>query len=92
MGNHNIPGRRHTNTPALLKKIDSERTEALGSGVGKPKILRGVSLRRGKQHLGGEKPRLIIVLGTVYSGQDLSQLLYQKKIFENHIADKELVI
>ena len=37
---------RHT---PLLKKVDSERREVLGSGVRKPKETEGVSIRRGKQ-------------------------------------------
>ena len=37
---------RHT---PLLKKVDWERREVLGSGVRKPKEMEGVSVRRGKQ-------------------------------------------
>ena len=37
---------------------------------GKPE---GVSLSSGKQHLGGQKPRIIIVIGIIYCAQGLSQ-------------------
>ena len=37
--------RAHT---PLLKKVDWERRDVLGSGVRKPKEMEGVSVRRGK--------------------------------------------
>lgn len=49
----------YTHTPPPLKKVDCKRTEALGGGVRKPNNMEAVLLRRGKQHLGGEKPRII---------------------------------
>ena len=50
LGNPSVLGRRYTctHTP-LLKKVDWEGREVLGSGVRKPKEMEGVSVRRGKQ-------------------------------------------
>lgn len=66
-----------------------EKNRSVGKGYRKPEEVEGGSLRRGQQHLGAEKTRMVMLIGTGYCGQHL-QLLYLSNLNKSLILPVRL--